>query len=87
MAVCWHLYGASDCVDDPAEDELSGVPVAVAFEEFLEGDGLLAERFVWVRLGQDVVHGVEEDSPYDLASVWRALYGTDKIVHEDVDVG
>ena len=52
------LESLTQCVDDPAEDELSSSPAAVSLQQFLEGDCFGTMCFVRHRLGQDIVDGM-----------------------------
>jgi hypothetical protein len=58
MAVGRQLQGLAHGVEDPAEHELSGVPAAVAREELLQGDRLVA-LLVGDGCREDAVDAVE----------------------------
>ena len=52
MAVRGEFECSFGSVDDPPENELSGVPRAIPFKQFLDGDGFLSRHLVQVWLGE-----------------------------------
>jgi hypothetical protein len=70
-------------VEDPAEHELSGAPAAVAREELLEGDGLVA-FLVGAGSREDAVDAVEQVTAQAAEAPRGPLSELDEVVHEHV---
>jgi hypothetical protein len=87
VAVGWELEGAEDCVEDPAEDELAGVPGAVSLEELLDGGGLIATLVADVGLVQHQVDGMEDVAAHVAELAAAALADPEEVVDEDVGFG
>ena len=83
FAVLRELEGAEDGVDDPSQHELAGVPGAIAFEELLDGGGLVP-LLTWPGAIEDLVDGME-DSPTEISELPAGTLGqADEVVHEHV---
>ena len=86
LAVRWELQCLTDGVEDPAEDELSHGPAAVALEGLLEGDRFVALLGGHAWCSEDLVDGVEQMVPEGVEPFGTALTYLDEVVHEDVGV-
>ena len=56
------LDGLADGVNNPAQEDLAGLPGAFALQELLQGEGLVPLLHGYIRGGEDVVDGMVEVS-------------------------
>ncbi len=79
------MNGDVDCVYHPTKDHLDGVPAAIAFPNFLQGDWLAFECRVLLPQGPEhMVNGVQEHS-LNPTQVWF-LCQVDEVFNKDVYV-
>ena len=76
--------GLAKCVNDPAEDEFSGGPTAVALQQLLERDGLISVGFVELGLSQDVVYRFQQVVSQRAHAGCSPLSQLDEVVNEHV---
>ncbi len=80
------LQGLAKGVNDPAQDELPSGPAAVALQELLERDGLVAVFLCGGRTSEHFVNSGQEMSPDNVHALVAALTQLDEVIHEHVRV-
>ena len=62
-----------DHVEEPTKHDFGGAPTPVTLQQFLHRDRLLVEWMVRIKRVKDVINGMKQNAPGDMAMMGIAL--------------